>query len=137
MCCPNLEGVRPKGMKTQTAATFEESQPLSNPEPAADWGPNSLRLRNERNRKHQGAQAAQRTAWIDRNRYYYRSLAGLLAHLVEPGKRSLCINCETAFLLDAVKPAYGVGVDISEEMVDAARQIHPQFQLPAGLPGRL
>lgn len=121
-------------MKTQTAATFEESQPLSNPEPAADWGPNSLRLRNERNRKHQGAQAAQRTAWIDRNRYYYRSLAGLLAHLVEPGKRSLCINCETAFLLDAVKPAYGVGVDISEEMVDAARQIHPQFSYQQAYP---
>jgi hypothetical protein len=121
-------------MKPETAATFEDSQPPSNQDPAADWGPSALRSRNERNRKHQATQAPRRTAWINRNLYYYCSLARLLGHLVEPGKRSLCINCETAFLLDALKPASGVGVDISGEMVGVARQTYPQFNYQQAFP---
>ncbi len=121
-------------MKPEISAAFENAPAQLSAEPATDWGPNSLWLRNERNRKHQAAQASRRVNWIRRNRYYYRSLNRLLGELAEPGKRALCINCETAFLLDAVRPAYGVGVDISEEMVGVARQSYPQFNYQQAYP---
>jgi SAM-dependent methyltransferase len=84
-------------------------------------------LQNERNRQHQAAFASARAKWIQRNKYYYRCLKRLLRHLVEPGKRVLNIRCQTGFLLDALQPSYGVGVEISPEMVAVAQAAHPQF----------
>jgi SAM-dependent methyltransferase len=51
----------------------------------------------------------------------------LLRHLVEPGKRVLNIRCQTGFLLEALQPTYGVGVEISPQMVAVAQAAHPQF----------
>jgi SAM-dependent methyltransferase len=101
--------------------------PLASRDAPTAWGPSALRLRNEENRRYQAVQASSRDAWIRRNGYYYRSLARLFQHLVEPGKRVLNINCETGFLLKAVSPEYGVGVDISAEMLAAAHANNPEF----------
>ena len=90
-------------------------------------GPKALQLQNERNRQHQSVWAATRAKWIRRNKYYYECLKRLLRHLVEPGKRVLNIRCQTGFLLDALQPRYGVGLEISPEMVAVARAAHPQF----------
>ncbi len=98
------------------------------------WGPRALRLRNERNRQHQSGLAATRANWIRRNKYYYQSLKRLLRHLVEPGKRVLNIRCQTGFLLDALRASYGVGVEISPEMVEVARAAHPQFKYYEAFP---
>jgi len=98
------------------------------------WGPRALRLRNERNRQQQSGLAATRAGWIRRNKYYYESLKRLLRHLVEPGKRVLNIRCQTGFLLDALQPSYGVGVEISPEMVEIARAAHPQFKYYEAFP---
>jgi SAM-dependent methyltransferase len=57
-----------------------------------------------------------------------------LKHLVEPGKRILNIRCETGFLLEALQPSYGVGVDISPEMIAAARREHPRFTYVEAFP---
>jgi SAM-dependent methyltransferase len=54
--------------------------------------------------------------------------------LVEPGKRVLNIRCQTGFLLDALHPRYGVGVEISPEMVAVARAAHPQFMYLEAFP---
>lgn len=101
---------------------------------AAAWGPQALRERNERNRQHQAAQAKTRAAWIRRNQFYYKALARLLQHLVEPNKRVLNIRSGTGFLLDAMKPCYGVGVDISSEMTATAKETYPQFVYHESLP---
>jgi SAM-dependent methyltransferase len=98
------------------------------------WGPRALRLRNERNRQHQSGLAATRANWIRRNKYYYESLKRLLRHLVEPGKRLLNIRCQTGFLLDALQASYGVGVEISPEMIEVARAAHPQFKYYEAFP---
>jgi SAM-dependent methyltransferase len=84
-------------------------------------------LRNECNRQHQSRWAAARAKWIKRNSYYYKCLTRLLRHLVEPRKRVLNMRCQTGFLLQALEPSYGVGVEISPEMVAVARAAHPQF----------
>jgi hypothetical protein len=90
--------------------------------------------RNEQNRKHQAALARIRAKWIRLNRYYYSSLARLLQHLAEPNKRVLNLRCETGYLLDAMRPAYGVGVDISAEMVSIAQATYPRYRFQEALP---
>jgi SAM-dependent methyltransferase len=94
----------------------------------------ALQSRNEANRLHQSAVAATREKWIRRNRYYYKLLVRLLRHLVEPGKRVLNIRCQTGFLLDALQPQYGAGVDISPEMIEVARATHSQFKYYEAFP---
>jgi len=101
--------------------------PPSRLDSAPAWGPKPLQLQNERNRRHQSVWASTRTKWIRRNKYYYECLKRLLRYLVEPGKRVLNIRCQTGFLLEALQPSYGVGVEISPEMVAIARAAHPQF----------
>jgi hypothetical protein len=104
-----------------------------NPPPVA-WGPEALQSQNERNRQHQSVFAKTRVGWIRRNKYYYECLKRLLRHVVEPGKRVLNIRCQTGFLLDALRPSYGVGVEISPEMVAIASAAHPRFSYYESFP---
>lgn len=111
------------------------SQParIKEPRPAAarenpESGVQALRERNRRNQVHQASTAKTRLNWIRRNRYYYEALIRLLRFLVEPGKRVLNIRCQTGFLLDALRPERGVGVEISPEMVSVARSSSPAFE---------
>ncbi len=97
-------------------------------------GAEALRAQNERNRQHQSAHASERAGWIRRNRYYYECLRRVLRCIVEPGKRVLNIRCQTGHLLDAVRPAYGVGVEISPEMVAVARATYPAFHYHESFP---
>jgi len=98
------------------------------------WGPKALESQNERIRQNQSIWAATRAKWIRRNKYYYGCLKRLLEHLVEPGKRVLNIRCQTGHLLHALQPSYGVGVEISSEMVAVARAAHPQFTYHEAFP---
>jgi SAM-dependent methyltransferase len=91
------------------------------------WGPRAIQAQNERNRRRQSEVASTRAEWTRRNKYYYGCLTRLLQHLIEPGKRVLNIRCQTGFLLDALKPTYGAGVEISPEMVEVARAANPRF----------
>src|SRR5580704_19167098 len=122
-------------MNTNTEATENISDlPLSPDSRVAGWGPEALALRNRRNREHQASVAATRPKWIRRNAYYYACLKRLLRHLVEPGKRVLNVRCQTGFLLDALEPSYGVGVEISQEMVEVAGTAHPRFHYEEAFP---
>jgi SAM-dependent methyltransferase len=124
-----------QAMNTNTEATENISDlPLSADSRVAAWGPEALALRNRRNREHQASVAASRPAWNRRNNYYYKCLKRLLRHLVEPGKRVLNVRCQTGFLLDALEPSYGVGVEISPEMVEVARAAHPRFHYEEAFP---
>jgi SAM-dependent methyltransferase len=98
------------------------------------WGAEALAARNRVNRRQQTETARARPRWIARNKYYYDAVKRLLCFLVEPGKRVLNMRCQTGFLLDAVKPSYGVGVDISEEMIEVAKTEHPRFSYQRAFP---
>jgi len=87
-------------------------------------GPGALNEVRTARRELQAAIAARRDEWIRRNRYFYIRLKRVLQFIVEPGKRVLEVRCQTGHLLAAVKPAYGVGVEISEAMVEYARRLH-------------
>ncbi len=90
-------------------------------------GLDALENSREARRRHQSQLAARRQSWIDRNAYYYGHVRRALRFIVEPGKRVLNIRCQTGHLLDAVEPSYGVGVEISQALVDVARARYPRF----------
>jgi SAM-dependent methyltransferase len=74
------------------------------------------------------ATARQRDAWKAKNAYYHAAIEGLCASLVEPGHSVLEVGCSTGDLLHAVKPARGVGLDISPGAVRVAAQKYPQYE---------
>src|SRR4051812_49035115 len=74
------------------------------------------------------AHAADRDRWRARNAYYYRAIEDLVRFVVPEGQRVLEIGCGTGDLLAAVKPGYGVGVDIAPRMIETARAKHPALQ---------
>jgi SAM-dependent methyltransferase len=91
------------------------------------WGPEALNEMREARRQRQQATAGERNKWISANGYFYGRMKRILQFIVEPHKRVLDIRCETGHLLAAVKPAYGVGVEISDAMVACAGLENPEL----------
>jgi SAM-dependent methyltransferase len=71
--------------------------------------------------------ADERQYWQDKNRYYYDAHKSYFKFLIPPKLKVLEVGCGLGDLLAAVKPAYGVGIDISQHMVDAAKERHPDL----------
>ncbi len=71
--------------------------------------------------------APERLKWNSRNRYYHKLLERYYRFMIPPGKRVIEIGCGPGDLLSAVRPSYGVGLDISPTMVEIARQRHPEL----------
>ncbi|MBN1492150.1 MAG: glycosyltransferase [Phycisphaerae bacterium] len=69
-----------------------------------------------------------------RHRYYYASLARLLQFHIPPGARVLEVGCGTGDLLAALKPARGVGIDASADVVAHATEKHPDLTFIAAYP---
>jgi SAM-dependent methyltransferase len=63
---------------------------------------------------------------------YHRRLETVLATVVAPGQRVLELGCGTGDLLAATKPAEGVGVDLSSEMIARAAAAHPSLTFVQG-----
>ena len=62
------------------------------------------------------------------NRYYYDYIKDFLARHVPKGKRVLDLGCGQGALLAHTEPSHGVGIDISERMVEYARHKFPDLQ---------
>ncbi len=74
---------------------------------------------------HFDAIAPENRAWREKNAYYHTSQASYLRFLIPPGKKVLDLGCGTGELLAELTPAYGVGIDLSEPMVQLARDRFP------------
>ncbi len=92
------------------------------------WGPAALAADQKTKRSHMDRFAQARQTWIHRNRYFYNKVKRLLRFIIEPQKKVLNIRCQTGHLLAAIDPSQGVGVEISREMIDVAKEKHPQFE---------
>ncbi|MDF1593981.1 MAG: class I SAM-dependent methyltransferase [Desulfobacterales bacterium] len=77
--------------------------------------------------KHFDAIAPSRRTWKQKNRYYHASQEKYLRFLIPPGKKVLDLGCGTGELLNAVEPAYGVGIDISSAMIQQAADAFPHL----------
>lgn len=58
---------------------------------------------------------------------YHRRLSEIYRFLIPPGQRILEIGCGQGSLLGSLNPAFGVGIDFSEQMVKRARRLHPEM----------
>jgi len=81
--------------------------------------------------------AEKRDSYRAKNRYYYKLLHKEYRYLVPKGKRILEIGCGTGELLHALSPSYGLGIDISDKMIDRAREKFPGLHFEAGDVGNL
>jgi ubiquinone/menaquinone biosynthesis C-methylase UbiE len=71
--------------------------------------------------------AVTRDRWKKRNRYYHRTLEKHYSFIIPTGSRVLEMGCGTGDLLNSVKPAYGVGIDFSQNMLDIAKKKYPSL----------
>jgi SAM-dependent methyltransferase len=71
--------------------------------------------------------ALKREKWNRRNRFYHRSLERYFSFIIPPGKRVLELGCGSGNLLDAVRPAYGVGIDFAPEVINIAEKKYPNL----------
>ena len=78
--------------------------------------------------RHWNEVARNLATWTGWGGYYHRRLTQVYQSIVAPGQSVLELGCARGDLLAALKPALGVGVDFSEEMVRAARQRHPHLR---------
>src|SRR5436309_568054 len=72
--------------------------------------------------------APRREHWRRKNLGYYLELERLYRYYVPPDSSVLEIGCGAGHLLAALKPARGLGVDLSPAMIALAREKYPQLQ---------
>jgi len=60
----------------------------------------------------------------EKNWYYYDNLKKLFINLIPPQKRVLDVGCGTGDILANLEPSYGLGIDISQEMIKIAQLKH-------------
>jgi SAM-dependent methyltransferase len=82
-------------------------------------------------RAHYDRLASERDNWYRRNRSYHDYLERTLQALVPADRSVLELGCGTGNLLKALRPANGLGIDLSPAMVELAGQNHPglRFEL--------
>lgn len=73
-----------------------------------------------------------RDKWLRRNRYYHEEDHRYMRFLVPEGMRVLELGCGSGDLLAALKPAHGVGVDLSDRMIERAKAMHPHLTFHVG-----
>jgi len=76
--------------------------------------------------------ASERERWIELNKYFHTEDARYMSHLIPKGLRVLDLGCGTGYLLSALKPERGVGIDFSPRMIEIARLLHPNLEFVTG-----
>jgi SAM-dependent methyltransferase len=61
-----------------------------------------------------------RAVFRNRNSFYYDELMKYFRFIVPEGRRILEVGCGDGFVLSALRPSYGLGIDISKEMIKKA-----------------
>ncbi|MCX5677944.1 MAG: glycosyltransferase [Candidatus Omnitrophica bacterium] len=83
-------------------------------------------------RKHFDSIADNYDSYKRKNGYYHDQVTRFYCQIIPPDSRVLEVGCATGSLLAAVKPLYGFGMDISGNMIEAAKKKHPDLDLVKG-----
>ncbi len=83
--------------------------------------PINSELKEETKKAYNGF-AGLRSVFRDRNIFYYNELIRYFRFIVPEGRRVLEIGCGDGFVLSALKPSFGLGIDISREMIKTAEK---------------
>jgi len=96
---------------------------------ASNYSLDLAQIRYQKTRlRHWNEVAHKLETWSGWSGCYHDRLANVYRCLVSPGKSVLELGCARGDLLAALKPAFGVGVDFSEEMISAATNRHPNLR---------
>jgi SAM-dependent methyltransferase len=76
--------------------------------------------------------APRRRSWKTKNAYYYEAQTAFFRFLISPGKKVLELGCGTGELLAALEPEYGVGIDLSHNMIELATERFPGLDFRHG-----
>ena len=71
------------------------------------------------------ALAEKRGRFYRLHRYYHRRILHFIKYCIPEGKKVVELACGTGNLLAGLKPSKGIGIDISNEMVQRANSLHP------------
>lgn len=71
--------------------------------------------------------AEKRERYIRRSKYYYKNLVNFFSFSIPEGSKVLELGCGTGYLLNAVKPSYGMGIDFAPGMIRVAREKYPHL----------
>ena len=94
--------------------------------------PTSLTERQRATRELYDRLSSERDRWLARNRFFYDNDRRYMQFLVPSGQRVLELGCGEGQLLRSLQPSHGVGVDLSQEMIDRARKHAPEFEFHIG-----
>lgn len=72
--------------------------------------------------------AEKRNYWKKKNWYYHDQIEKLYKFLVPKNKKILEIGCSNGDLLHSLVPSYGVGIDLSSEMIKIAEKKYPKLK---------
>ncbi|MEM9008999.1 MAG: glycosyltransferase, partial [Cyanobacteria bacterium P01_F01_bin.86] len=70
--------------------------------------------------------------WRKRNLHYYQDIEAFHRFLIQPQADVFEVGSGLGYLLESVKPAYGLGIDISPTAVDYAREVFPDLYFRIG-----
>jgi SAM-dependent methyltransferase len=108
---------------------MESEPPLSSSGPARRSFLDTAEIKYQQTRVLHWNEVARKTeTWKGWGDYYHFRLTQIYQSLVSPGQSVLELGCARGDLLAALKPASGVGVDFSEEMIRAAIRWHPHLR---------
>jgi SAM-dependent methyltransferase len=66
--------------------------------------------------------------WLKRNKFYHSCINSLYASIIAPYSSVLEIGCATGELLNYLNPSFGVGLDLSNNMIEIARRKYPHLK---------
>ncbi|HLG17035.1 MAG TPA: bifunctional class I SAM-dependent methyltransferase/glycosyltransferase family 2 protein [Blastocatellia bacterium] len=93
-----------------------------------EHGASAQSLYHQQRVAHWDAVAARMDGWTGLGKYYHKRLTEVYLATIPTGQRVLEIGCAQGDLLASCKPAYGVGVDFSGEMIRRGRAKYPDLR---------
>ena len=66
--------------------------------------------------------------WLKKNKYYHKNIVKFYKFVVPEQSRVLHVNCKNGYVLDALNPIVGVGIDDDADALETAKQRHEGFQ---------
>jgi ubiquinone/menaquinone biosynthesis C-methylase UbiE len=70
--------------------------------------------------------------WLKRNRYYHQRVINFYKTQIPEGASVLMLNCKNGYLLHALKPFFGLGIDTDERALASARAQYPEYHFVSG-----
>ncbi len=79
-------------------------------------------------KKYFNAIAESREAWKRKNSGYHDDIKAFMRYHISRQSKVLDIGCGPGDLLAALEPSLGVGIDISEKLIEIAKKNYPQYE---------